>query len=65
MNLSAGLQALRRQVSVERRDDAARRYLVVARDVPTEDQLDRLLAAGDDPDATVWAALLSEEDQPE
>jgi syntaxin 1B/2/3 len=65
MNLSADLQALRRQVSAERWDDAARRYLAVARDVPTEVQLDRLLAVGDDPDSMVRAALLSEEDQAE
>jgi syntaxin 1B/2/3 len=59
-NLTADVQALRRQVSAERRDDAACRYLAIVGDAPTEDQLDRLLAAGDGPDA---AALLSEEDE--
>jgi syntaxin 1B/2/3 len=55
-NLTADVQALRRQVSAERRDDAARRYLAVAGDAPIEEQLDRLLFAGDGPDA---ALLLS------
>ncbi|TVU51297.1 hypothetical protein EJB05_02708, partial [Eragrostis curvula] len=64
-DLTADVQALRRQVSAERRDDAARRYLAVAGDAPTEEQLDRLLAAadangaGDDSDAAMSAALLS------
>ncbi|TVU51308.1 hypothetical protein EJB05_02723, partial [Eragrostis curvula] len=64
-DLTADVQALRRQVSAERRDDAARRYLAVAGDAPTEEQLDRLLAAadangaGDDSDAAMRAALLS------
>lgn len=42
-DLTAGVQALRRQVSADRRADAARRYLAVAGEAPTEDQLDRLL----------------------
>ncbi|CAL4903849.1 unnamed protein product [Urochloa decumbens] len=59
-DLTADLQALRRQVSSERREDAARRYLAVAGDAPTEEQLDRLLAStGDDSDAAMRAALLS------
>ncbi|KAL6905497.1 hypothetical protein ACP4OV_003098 [Aristida adscensionis] len=57
-DLTADVQALRRQVSAERRGDAARRYLAVAGDEPTEEQLDRLVAA-DDPDAAMRAALLS------
>lgn len=53
--LTDDVQALRRQVSAARRDDAARRYLAVTGDAPTEEQLGRLLAA-DDPSA---ALLLS------
>ncbi|CAL5097946.1 unnamed protein product [Urochloa decumbens] len=59
-DLTADVQALRRQVSSERREDAARRYLAVAGDAPTEEQLDRLLASTDgDSDAAMRAALLS------
>ncbi|CAN6344645.1 unnamed protein product [Urochloa humidicola] len=59
-DLTTDLQALRRQVSAERREDAARRYLAVAGDAPTEEQLDRLLASTDgDSDAAMRAALLS------
>ncbi|CAD6268092.1 unnamed protein product [Miscanthus lutarioriparius] len=63
-DLTADVQALRRQVSVERRSDAARRYLAVAGDAPTEEQLDRLLASSTDDgsvssDAAMRAALLS------
>ncbi|CAN6335768.1 unnamed protein product [Urochloa humidicola] len=59
-DLTADLQALRRQVSSERREDAARRYLAVAGDAPTEEQLDSLLANADgDSDAAMRAALLS------
>ncbi|XP_012702960.1 syntaxin-121 [Setaria italica] len=58
-DLTADVQALRCQVSAERREDAARRYLTVAGDAPTEEQLDRLLANTDDSDAAMRAALLS------
>ncbi|CAN6326058.1 unnamed protein product [Urochloa humidicola] len=59
-DLTADLQALRRQVSADRREDAARRYLAVAGDTPTEEQLDRLLANADgDSDAAMRVALLS------
>lgn len=59
-DLTADVQALRRQVSEERRSDAARRYLAVAGDAPTEEQLDRLLASTDgSSDAAMRAALLS------
>nr|CAB3476717.1 unnamed protein product [Digitaria exilis] len=59
---AAGLRghALRRQISVERREDAARRYLAIAGNVPREEQLDRLLdSTADDSDAAMRAALLS------
>jgi syntaxin 1B/2/3 len=60
-DLTADVEVLRRQVSAERREDAARRYLAVSGDAPTEDQLERLLANTDesDPDAAMRAALLS------
>nr|CAB3459607.1 unnamed protein product [Digitaria exilis] len=59
-DLTADVQALRRQISAERREDAARRYLAVAGDAPSEEQLDRLLAStDDDSDAAMRAALLS------
>ncbi|OEL36664.1 hypothetical protein BAE44_0002316 [Dichanthelium oligosanthes] len=58
-DLTADVQALRCQASAERRDDAARRYLAVAGDAPTEEQLDWLLASTEDSDAAVRAALLS------
>ncbi|KAL5206740.1 hypothetical protein ABZP36_034949 [Zizania latifolia] len=65
-DLTAGVQVLRRQVSAERRGDAARCYLAVAGEAPTEEQLDRLVAAGGasasastDADAAVRAAMLS------
>lgn len=58
-DLTADVQALRRQVSVERREDAARRYFAVAGNAPTEEQLDGLLAGTDDSDAALRAALLS------
>ncbi|PUZ63234.1 hypothetical protein GQ55_3G052000 [Panicum hallii var. hallii] len=58
-DLTGDVQALRRQVSAERREDAARRYLAVAGDAPTEEQLDRLLANAADSDAAMRAALLS------
>nr|XP_034604842.1 syntaxin-121-like [Setaria viridis] len=54
-DLTADVQALRCQVSAERREDAARRYLTVAGDAPTEEQLDRLLANTDDSDAAMRA----------
>ena len=44
-DLTADVQALRRQVSAERRSDVARRYLAVARDALTEEQLDCLLTS--------------------
>jgi syntaxin 1B/2/3 len=60
-DLTADVEVLRRQVSAERREDAARRYLAVSGDAPTEDQLERLLANTDesDSDAAMRAALLS------
>ena len=62
-DLTAGVQTLRRQVSVERRGDAARCYLAVAGEAPTEDQLDRLVASGGagatDADEAMRAAMLS------
>lgn len=58
-DLTADVQALRRQVSGERREDAARRYLAVAGDAPSEEQLDRILNSTDDSDAAMQAALLS------
>jgi syntaxin 1B/2/3 len=64
-DLTAGVQTLRRQVSAERRGDAARRYLAVAGEAPTEDQLDRLVSSGGagaaatDADEAVRAAMLS------
>lgn len=60
-DLTVDVQALRRQVSAERRSDAARRYLAVAGDAPTEEQLDRLLLASNDGSsdaAAMRAALL-------
>lgn len=58
-DLTAGVQALRRQVSAERRGDAARCYLALAGEAPTEEQLDRLVAGGNAADAAVRAAMLS------
>uniref|UniRef100_A0ACD5XKW7 Uncharacterized protein n=1 Tax=Avena sativa TaxID=4498 RepID=A0ACD5XKW7_AVESA len=62
-DLTAGVQTLRHQVSAERRGDAARRYLAVAGEAPTEDQLDRLVASGGagatNADEVVRAAMLS------
>lgn len=62
-DLTAGVQTLRRQVSAERRSDAARCYLAVAGEAPTEDQLDRLVASGgagaNDADEAMRAAMLS------
>ncbi|KAF8726375.1 hypothetical protein HU200_019837 [Digitaria exilis] len=59
-DLTADVQALRRQISAERREDATRRYFAVAGDAPSEEQLDRLLAStDDDSDAAMRAALLS------
>ncbi|XP_052139381.1 syntaxin-related protein KNOLLE-like [Oryza glaberrima] len=61
-DLTAGVQVLRRQVSAERRGDAARCYLAVAGEAPTEEQLDRLVAAGGantDAEAAVRAAMKS------
>ncbi|XP_040385446.1 syntaxin-related protein KNOLLE-like [Oryza brachyantha] len=62
--LTAGVQVLRRQVSAERRGDAARCYLAVAGEAPTDEQVDRLVAAGGasattDAEAAVRAAMLS------
>ncbi|RLM97947.1 hypothetical protein C2845_PM06G12550 [Panicum miliaceum] len=64
-DLTGDVQALRRQVSAERREDAARRYLAVAGDAPTEEQLDRLLANADDSDAALLSApaAVAEEQQ--
>ncbi|KAK1628318.1 hypothetical protein QYE76_002633 [Lolium multiflorum] len=62
-DLTAGVQTLRRQVSSDRRGDAARRYLAVAGEAPTEEQLDRLVASGGaggaDVDEAMRAAMLS------
>lgn len=62
-DLTTGVQTLRRQVSAQRRGDAARRYLAVAGEAPTEDQLDRLVASGGagatDADEAMRAAMLS------
>ncbi|CAM0954812.1 unnamed protein product [Alopecurus aequalis] len=62
-DLTDGVQTLRRQVSAERRGDAARCYLAVAGEAPTEDQLDRLVASGGagatDADEAMRAAMLS------
>ncbi|KAM0862066.1 hypothetical protein ACQ4PT_045471 [Festuca glaucescens] len=62
-DLTAGVQTLRRQVSSDRRGDAARRYIAVAGEAPTEEQLDRLVASGGagaaDVDEAMRAAMLS------
>ena len=60
-DLTADVQALQRQVSAERRSDVARRYLALAGNAPTKEQLDCLLTSStEDPsDATMRAALLS------
>lgn len=47
-DLTAGVLVLRRQISAERRGDAARYYLAVVGEATTEEQLDRLVAAGHD-----------------
>lgn len=47
-DLTAGVLVLRRQISAERRGDAARYYLAVDGEATTEKQLDRLVAAGHD-----------------